>query len=316
MVSRFKRLVARLPYPLLLRLLVSYRRLVEVPRERRRVEHARIPALDAMDLAQYKRSDTLFVLAGGSSINQISPERWSAIAAHDTVGFNLWLYHPFVPRMYFFENIWAANPSFEPLKQGLTARAADYTDVLKIVMDFDPIERPLLNELPDALRPNLYAVFHDLLPARNAAEFAYGLEYWKKQGAFAPATRFSRLFKHCSTLTALIAFAARLQYRNIVLCGVDLNDGRYFYQDPQLYPATARLEFLPRVGRHMVDSPAEWRVPASQTVTAMKRQVLEPAGISIYVENALSGLHPEIPLAPESLFRIPSGKSGALGFDA
>ena len=70
-------------------------------------------------------------------------------------------------------------------------------------MDFDPVERPLLNELPDALRPDLYAVFHDLLPARNAAEFAYGLEYWKKKGAFAPATRFSHLFKHCSTLSAL-----------------------------------------------------------------------------------------------------------------
>jgi len=85
-----------------------------------------------------------------------------------------------------------------------------------------------------------------------------------------------------------------MQYRRIVLCGVDLNDSRYFYQDPQLYPETASLEFRPRHGRHATNSPMPWRITIKSVILEMKRQLLDPAGIEISVENRSSALWPKI----------------------
>src|SRR4051812_26800845 len=150
MGSWLRKIAFRLPYPLLLRLLVLHRELFALPRERRLVRNAGVATLDRVYLEAYKQSDTLFVLGSGSSINQISAERWSGIAAHDTLGFNFWLYHPFVPRFYFFENVGAAAAVFEPLKQAIASRAADYADVPKIMMDFDRKGRSLISELPPA----------------------------------------------------------------------------------------------------------------------------------------------------------------------
>ena len=85
-----------------------------------------------------------------------------------------------------------------------------------------------------------------------------------------------------------------MQYRTIVLCGVDLNDSEYFYQDQILYPDTASLEFSPRSGPHAINSPMPWRIPIESVILEMKRQLLEPAGIQIYVESRDSALWPKI----------------------
>ena len=43
-------------------------------------------------------------------------------------------------------------------------------------------------------------------------------------------------------------------------------------------------------------------LPQQQVVAEMKRLLLDPAGVRLYVENPSSALHPMLPLAPESLF--------------
>ena len=97
MLSALKDLAKQLPYPILLRAYYVW----YIARDVRAIEAARrragVPRLTEVDLHTYKRSDTLIVLGSGASINDISPERWKAIARHDSVGFNFWPIHPFVP---------------------------------------------------------------------------------------------------------------------------------------------------------------------------------------------------------------------------
>ena len=93
-----------------------------------------------LDLRALKRSDTLFVLASGSSINQILPARWDGMAQHDTVGFNYWPIHSFVPTMYFLETIRliTASEMFPAFCRIAKQRAKDYKNVVKIVTEFRP----------------------------------------------------------------------------------------------------------------------------------------------------------------------------------
>ncbi|MBI2677658.1 MAG: hypothetical protein HYX28_02640 [Candidatus Koribacter versatilis] len=308
MTQLFGSAIRSLPYPLFLRLFSLHRRLLAMPKERRVAAQAKLPLLDGLDLSRHKRSDTLFVLASGSSINQISAARWDAIAQHDSVGFNFWLYHRFVPSLFIFENVWRsyAPETYDRLRAAMQERASDYRDVPKIVMDFDDCELPLVLDLPEQWRAHLFAVMELTLPARTAEEVAYGLRYFRARGAFCASSPVQSLFKYGSTLTSIVALGARMQYRRIVLCGVDLSDGRYFYQDSVRYPRTRDLEFMHRAQLHLTEQPVAWRVPASQVVLEMKRHVLDPAGIELYVENTSSRLYPEVPLAPDSLFQLPA----------
>src|SRR5438105_10010101 len=137
MLSALKDLAKRLPYPVLLRIFYFW----YIARDIRATETARrrsgVRRLNEVDLHAYKRSNTLFVLGSGASVNEISPERWKVIARHDSVGFNFWLVHPFVPTYYFLEVIRRADSpeAFDPFVTIANERAADYRDVPKIAME-------------------------------------------------------------------------------------------------------------------------------------------------------------------------------------
>ena len=274
------------------------------PQERVRRKY-RLPLLDEIDLAVYKRSDTLFVLGSGPSINRISQERWRSIAAHDSVGFNFWPYHQFVPTFYFIEG--ASTEVQAKVYLELTAqRANDYVATPKVTMDLTHGWEFLLPRLPDVWRDNLF--FVNTVPAisRTDEEFARVLSYLRKRDVFAPGTRLRCLFKHCATLSTMVTLGVKLQYKRIVLCGIDLTTTDYYYQDPVRYPATADLTLLPRTRKHPTLTRYCWgNTPIDVVLEELKRQVLDPAGIELYVEHNRSALYPKIPLAPDSIFAMP-----------
>ena len=95
---------------------------------------------------------------------------------------------------------------------------------------------------------------------------------------------------------------ARLGYRQVVLCGIDLRTQEYFFQEPSRFPKYAELEFLPRLQPHDTNTPLQWRLPAAEVVQQIDRQFLQPEGINLYLENSNSALWPNIPLAPDWLW--------------
>jgi len=299
-MKRARELLYQASYPLFLR---AYY-LKYLFSELRRDEHCRrqrgIHRFSDIDLQTIKHSDTLFILGSGSSINQISRARWDIIAHHDSVGFNFWPVHPFVPNMYFTEAIQENHPygMYEPLCRIARRRAHDYASVIKVVSE-------LHNSFPSGRFAGLeeftgtwYTLRTFPVAASNEEEFEYGLDYLRHKGLFAPARRIKTLFKQATTLSCLIALAIRMQYRRIVLCGIDLNHSQYFYQDARLYPETASLEFSPRNGPHATNAPMPWRITIEAVILEMKRKLLDPAGIRLFVENRSSALWPTIDEVP------------------
>jgi hypothetical protein len=96
-------------------------------------------------------------------------------------------------------------------------------------------------------------------------------------------------------------------YKRIVLCGVDLTNQQYFYQDPDLYRDIAGLQFSPPQVPHVTSVPIDWRVPVSGVIRQLRREILDPAGVEIYVENRSSGLWPEVPEMPDDFFGQTAG---------
>jgi hypothetical protein len=300
MISTLKSMAKSLPYPLFLRLFYAWDRVDQRARAETARKRAGIPMLGHVDLLKIKSSDTLFVLGSGPSINRISAERWQLITANDTLGFNFWLYHSFVPKFYFFESIEKpASPEvFDSFLALTRRRAADYASTVKVVTEFHRLETQTMDHLPPEFRKNVFAVHKVEAPARNEAEFARALQYLQRRRAFQVTGRFSSLLKYASSLTSILVFALKLGYKRIVLCGIDLKTPDYFFQDRRIYAESWELPVAERKERHDTDLPLAWRLPATRVVAVIKQQLLDPAGVELLVENQGSALWPVVPALP------------------
>jgi len=303
MIRAIKLFTKRLPFPVFLRMFYLFYFSSRLPKLSRAARHYQIHPFSELDLCSLKRSETLFILGNGPSINQISAARWRAIESRDTIASNFWLYHPFVPNLYFFELIdpRAAPDIYAELVRLANSRASRYRSVVKIVTELHRERLSMLEVLSPEWRENIYTFKPVPLAARNEGEFAYALRYLKKKGVFQAAQGTQYLFKYGLTLTALLALAVRMQYRQIVLCGTDLRTSAYFYDDRNLYPDV----MLPRrtsSGAFFTLTDIPWMVKIDSVMRVIKKELLDPAGIELYVENRSSALWPEIPEAPESLF--------------
>ncbi|NJK93065.1 MAG: hypothetical protein HC904_15340 [Blastochloris sp.] len=53
-----------------------------------------------LEINTYQKSDTLYILATGSSILHLPERAWKDIAQADSFGINFWLYHSLVPTWF------------------------------------------------------------------------------------------------------------------------------------------------------------------------------------------------------------------------
>jgi hypothetical protein len=304
-------LAKSLPHPLLMRLHQRYQLAQQSSLARAFARRSGLPLLETLDLAPLKTSDTMFVLGSGPSINQIPDARWQVIGRHDTIAMNFWVVHPFVPRLYIFENL-ARTPGceviFDALQMLFERRALDYRNTVKIGTELASEGRQTLLEIPQDFRPHCYIGHSANIVARDEKELVAGLRYMLRRGMFAQAGHMPWLFKVAGSVLASLSIAVRMGYRRIILCGIDLKNAEYFYQDPERYPEAARWEFAPRNSLHPAAKRLKWLVPGQRVIAHFKREILDPAGIELFVENRSSALFPEIAeLPPRVLDQLANG---------
>lgn len=300
--------VKKLPYPILLRAYYAAYFASHWPKFAIARRLLNISLFNELDTSTIKTSDTVFILASGSSINDISDEKWNGISAHDSFGFNFWLVHPHTPTLYVFE---AIDPS---IRNGFGAEVIAkyhevqrvhedrYEDVPKIVGDLSPERMGFIRELPAGWKENLYTLPSIPALARNASELEQNLKFLDELGVFAKTKRISRVFKYRASLSKMISLAVMMGYEKIVLCGVDLVHSEYFYQDAERYPRMAEFRSSRPTSKHTTSIPKPMLCSINTTIEQMEKQVLDPRGIELYVENPTSGLHPALPVAPEEIF--------------
>ncbi|MDX2479823.1 MAG: hypothetical protein QNK24_05755 [Desulfuromusa sp.] len=266
---------------------------------------AKIPPLGSVGLVDTKNSDTVFLLGSGSSINEISEEKWSQIAKFDSFGLNFTVCLPFVPTHYFFEACFEEVTNV--LFQFYEKRGEDYSGVLKILSASFPtsteMEYRFVN-FPEPWSSNIYSAGVYRTVTRTESELVSEIGRLKKLGVFdIGRSHVNTLFKHMGSVSSLITLAGAMSYKNIVLCGFDITNPAYFYDDVERYPDMER--YATKVRPKLAQFPSNrsaLQTPGSMVIMELKKQVLDPAGIHLYVENSLSGLYPEVELAPDSLY--------------
>lgn len=272
-----------------------YRYVREARHARRLLRAGGTHARPVRELKGYRTSDTLFILGSGGSICELSDTFWAAIARHDSLGFNYWPIHDFVPTLYAIEE--PRDPErAATFLEILRRREVAYRTVPVLVKQVRSFDASIL---PDGFRHLLHVGAALMLPAENVDELRRGLRQLRRTallrlGFLASVVPFAR-----SSVDYLVMSAYLLGYRRIVLCGVDLSDTRYFYEvDAERYEVQGLP--VPETGQsgavHKTIDPAHGSLTVDRVLMVMRDELLAPAGVELLVAHDRSALYPALPL--------------------
>lgn len=257
-------------------------------------------SLRQLPVSSVKTADTMFVLATGASINQYEPHQWATISRHDSVGMNWFMLHDFVPDLYVMENMESRH------RRLLEMRADVYSDVPVVVktqvtnLSLPRVRSRMANiqSNPATIRRRFYYSLDLAVAGTTYEDMRWSYRVLARLGLFNTSSRVQLLTKRRGSITYIINLAARMGYKRIVLCGVDLNHDDYFYDSKREELEAAGLPVpSPRQGSsvHPTNDPARHPVTVEQVILAMNDIALRPRGIELFVGHRSSGLYPHLP---------------------
>lgn len=262
-----------------------------------------------------RRSNTVFILGSGPSVNEHTQNEWNHIKKNDSWGFNLWFCNDFVPTVYVAQALVEQKTQIESslpfrmndtLRKMLQDKQADYRDTSfyyrgdavnqhkfydtvlgKDIDSFITGEGTLLAELP--------------ISSTNKISPGILMESMYKLGFFKRKNVEQNIPKFGSTITELISFALILGYKEIVLCGIDMNDGGHFYDNETSFNRYPLLRELSDFNHNRTASGGHEHMDTTvrpytikDYVVALRDFGLSRFGAKIFVMKEASTLYPEI----------------------
>lgn len=180
------------------------------------------------EVLKYKTSDTIFILGSGPSINEITNEQWSHIKKHNSIGFNYWFAHDFIPTYYMFQGV--DNTMLELLKDtNLKYKDIPFflrgADIAKGRFDTNDNRINLLKNNP------VYFVNCYPISSKCSIEISKLFKFVEALGFFSFNKISSFVPKFRGSLGLLISLSYQMGYKNIVLCGMDMKDSSHFWDN-------------------------------------------------------------------------------------
>ena len=252
-----------------------------------------IKPVTKLDLSK-RKTDTCFVLGSGPSINLVSPAQWERIARADTVGFNFWADHRFVPDLYGCESV-DGEPFPPNLLISLTKRLhTDYADVPILLKDGNGGPE-LLEKIPERVRRNFFMSREFLIDGSDLTSLFGSLSTLRQSGFFDPGKPVSIIPKRRSSIAYHLCLAIMRGFRNVVLLGVDLTQDNHFNDFPLAKVSTqAYYPEDPKYGP-----------PVSMVLQAITQAVATPMGVNVFVGSPTSKLASFLPLWTDHLEVFP-----------
>jgi len=251
----------------------------------------RVRRLSQLDIGARKRSKTLYVLGSGPSVNDLAPAQFAQMAQHDSVGFNFWLIHDFVPTYYLVEL--SADKRRNTTFFELLDKRQDVYGQVPLILQYKLWRRSETNfsRLPDSLMENVYLHAPWALLSHHQNLLRPMLGYWRRRVARTGTSwGLDHLVHHRASLVLAVMFGLVCGYEDIVLVGVDLNSPHFFWEsDPSRRPD---LPLPPNIQRSHLHATADSALndalktlPVTEFLPLVDEMVARPLGRRIVCAN-------------------------------
>lgn len=183
-----------------------------------------IKTLNIEELKKYKKSETLFVLGSGWSINEISDSQWEIIKKKDSIGFNLWVIHDFQPTYYMLEG--PRNSEMrELLCRKLNEKKEAFNKTPILIKDAESKRtKKVLSKLSISYFDEIQLCKERFIPGNDIKTLS---RYFNKLEHHFNANNY--LLKKQASVFSILSLGYLLDYDKVILCGIDLNGSEYFY---------------------------------------------------------------------------------------
>lgn len=180
--------------------------------------------LNKAELLKNKKSDKIFILGTGQSINNLTEAEWLEIRNNDSFGINDFCHKNFAPTFYSFElerqnredhlNRWKKN------SQIILDNFQEFNKTVFCVRPYDT-ENLLIKSFLNKLNSNntLYWQQIDFLPGKNSKELENYMKYYNSLKMFERNDYFP---SRGSSLSWILGLVYKLGYKEVILCGIDL----------------------------------------------------------------------------------------------
>jgi hypothetical protein len=256
-----------------------------------------------LNLKNYKKSETVFILGSGSSINQLRDHQWDIIASSDSIGFNFWLIHDFIPSLFFFELPRDLDRRMI-LSKLLNKKSRDYQETPIVVKKvFGHEKEGLLDFIPQKIYSNIFFARTVDLVSRNEPQHLLLLQkrlkaLQKLRYITKDSSQIRILFQQRASLSYLIIFAYMMGYNNIVLCGIDLNNTNYFFSERETYYQHKGIPTPNNVQQDQVHKTMHATLnplTVDRVIYSINQCLLIPNNCHLYIGSKESALYPELP---------------------
>jgi hypothetical protein len=259
------------------------------------------------DIQECVSSNTLFILGSGSSINDIPEKKWEKIRKNDSIGLNRWPVHSHKPTLLVFELPWANNIGYTKEYLNLLRNTKNrYKSVPKIMkgVSFSSLKHVRFKLVPDFLFGNLLLAsdtgFGSIVDWNSRPETNRELLSYLFSNGFFKTGYLGTQYKKRGSISFTLHLAKALGYKNIVLCGVDMDDRGYFFTADDKYDNKSipmhDKSNLQQGSIHKTVDPEYGQITLDKVILDMNNIVLKKSNVKLFVENESSLLYPSLPI--------------------
>lgn len=248
-------------------------------------------------LLDTRKSDTAFILGSGPSISGLSPSELHEISVSDSFGFNFWPAHEMVPTHYIFQLPWR-EPYRTSMLELLRSKRDSYRKTHILVRGDQTFSGPTqFSDLAGDFLPEGRLWFLPELAINSQVELepCEMMKFFEFLGFLNHGSIGRAVPKWRGTLGLILSLTYQMGYRRIVLCGIDMNDGFHFYDNPVYKNQSADIP-LPEPKPHLsFESVSYSKNTVSRYVSELARFAYDRAGTQIFLASPGSQLEGIIP---------------------
>lgn len=246
-------------------------------------------------ISKNRKSDLLFILGIGESINNVTDHEWDVVRQYESLAMNYFLYHSLVPTYYHIEAGRRSKFTMK-LSELIQSRKKEYKNVVRLVSS-----RARRKGMHPRMLPELF------IEGQTVCFYEYpALVYCESSRPFRKED-FKNRYQYRGSLNLVLYLAYKLGYKKIVLLGCEMNRNVCFWENIKeaqwlqevcsenkpLIPweSRSKRETQKYEGVYVTKN----KHPYNATILAFNEFVLKPNGVELFVARKENILFPKIP---------------------